>query len=245
VPLELDHIVPRSRGGSDRVSNLAPACRPCNQTKNDRTAEEFGHPEVQARAIQSLRDTAAINASRWALYRGLCATGVPVETGTGGRTKWNRARLHLPKTHWLDAACVGASTPERLLVAGVRSLLITAAGHGTRRMCGSNKHGFPIRHRTPRKRFFGFQTGDLVRAVPPPTFKTAGTHTGRVLVRASGSFDVVTAARGGRRVAGISHRYVRTLARDDGYAYGYGYGATVASGGDRTESVAAAPSSPA
>ncbi|MEV4383478.1 RNA-guided endonuclease IscB, partial [Streptosporangium sp. NPDC049644] len=32
VPLNLDHIHPRSRGGSDRISNLTLACIRCNQT---------------------------------------------------------------------------------------------------------------------------------------------------------------------------------------------------------------------
>ena len=47
---EIDHILPRSRGGSDRPSNLALSCHACNQAKGDRTAAEFGHPEVQAQA---------------------------------------------------------------------------------------------------------------------------------------------------------------------------------------------------
>lgn len=33
VPFNLDHVVPRARGGSNRVSNLAFACVPCNQAK--------------------------------------------------------------------------------------------------------------------------------------------------------------------------------------------------------------------
>lgn len=78
VPLELDHIVPRSRGGSDRVSNLALACRPCNQAKGNRTAGEFGHPEVQARAKAPLRDAAAVNATRYAIRQGLCAMDLEV-----------------------------------------------------------------------------------------------------------------------------------------------------------------------
>jgi 5-methylcytosine-specific restriction endonuclease McrA len=218
VPLRVEHIIPRTRsGGSDRASNLALACAPCNQRKGTQTAAEFGHPEVQAQARLPLHDVAAVNASRWALYRRLQQTGLPVEAGTGGRTKWNRIRRGLPKTHWLDAACVGASTPEALVVAGIAPLLITATGHGTRQMCGTNKHGFPTRHRTRHKRLFDFQTGDLVRAVVPASFKTAGTHTGRVLARASGSFDVLVAA--GRRACGIGHRYVQAVARGDGHAY--------------------------
>jgi len=200
VPLQVEHIVPRSRGGSNRASNLTLACGICNQKKGAMTAEEFGHPDVQAQARRSLRDAAAVNATHWALYRRLRATGLPVETGTGGRTKWNRTRRNLPKAYWLDAACVGASTPERLTVAGVQPLGITPAGHGNRQLCGTDKHGFPARHRTRHKRFFGFQTGDLVRAEVPAGFKTAGRHVGRVLVRASGSFDVATVAG---RVAGI------------------------------------------
>ncbi len=41
-----------------------------------------------------LWNAAAVNSVRWALYQHLLATGLPVEIGTGGRTKWNRARLH-------------------------------------------------------------------------------------------------------------------------------------------------------
>ena len=33
VPFEIEHIRPKSRGGSDRVSNLALSCVPCNQRK--------------------------------------------------------------------------------------------------------------------------------------------------------------------------------------------------------------------
>jgi 5-methylcytosine-specific restriction endonuclease McrA len=218
VPLQVEHITPRIRGGSDRVSNLTLACVPCNQAKRARTAAEFGHPEVQAQAKRPLNDAAAVNASRWALYRRLATIGLPVEVGTGGRTKWNRTVRGLPKKHWLDAACVGASTPVRLHVEGIRPLAITARGHGTCQMCGTNRAGVPMRHRTRQKRFFGFQTGDIVQAVLPVGFKAAGRHLGRVLVRASGSFDLTTPAG---RVQGVGYRYCRAIARSDGYSYAY------------------------
>jgi 5-methylcytosine-specific restriction endonuclease McrA len=98
VPLEVEHIVPKARHGSDRVSNLVMACEPCNQRKNTQTAEELGFPHIQAQAKQPLRDVAAVNTTRWALYERLQVTGLPVETGTGGRTKWNRTKRELPKT---------------------------------------------------------------------------------------------------------------------------------------------------
>src|SRR5262249_2811748 len=71
VPMEIEHLIPRSRGGSDRASNLTLAYRVCNQTKGDQTAEEFGHPEVQAKAKAPRKDAAAVNATRLVLYQRL------------------------------------------------------------------------------------------------------------------------------------------------------------------------------
>lgn len=41
TPLTIDHIHPKSAGGSDRVSNLTLACFPCNQRKSNRDVAEF------------------------------------------------------------------------------------------------------------------------------------------------------------------------------------------------------------
>ncbi len=210
VPLELEHIIPNSRGGSDRVSNLTLACRPCNQRKGDQTAAEFGHPEVHAHAKAPLKDAAAVNTTRWGLYRHLEALGLPLEVGTGGRTKFNRMRLGLPKTHWLDAACVGASTPERLRADGIHPLYMIATGHGTRQMCGTDRYGFPIRHKPRAKSFLGFQTGDLMRAVIPKG-KYAGTHLGRIAIRFRPSFKL--------NGFDVHPKYLTVLHRSDGYEY--------------------------
>lgn len=40
-PLECDHIIPISRGGTDDTANLATACLPCNRQKKDKTPEEW------------------------------------------------------------------------------------------------------------------------------------------------------------------------------------------------------------
>lgn len=182
VPLEVEHITPRTRGGSDRVSNLTLACTLCNTEKGTQTAAEFGYPEIQAKAKTPLKDAAAVNATRGALFSRLRATGLPVEVGTGGRTKYNRIRLGLPKAHWTDAACVGASTSDNLSVEGVKPLQIKATGHGNRQMCQTDKFGFPKAHRMRHRMVDGFRTGDTVRAIVP-NGKHAGTHIGRVTVR--------------------------------------------------------------
>jgi hypothetical protein len=221
-PLQVEHIVPRARGGSNRVSNLTLACESCNIRKGPQTATEFGYPHLQAQAKSPLRDAAAVNASRWALYHRLSKLGLPVETGSGGLTKYNRTTRGLPKTHWLDAACVGHSTSAPLSTEGVKPLLIGAKGWGNRAMCRTDRYGFPRLHRTRQKSFFGFRTGDLARAVVPPGSKSkkAGAYTGRIAVRASGSFDLTTSSSKGK-VSGISHRYFTRLYRADGYSYSF------------------------
>jgi len=209
VPLQVEHIVPRGRQGSDRISNLALACRRCNEAKGTRTAAEFGHPEVQARAAAPLRDAAALNATRWAIYRGLQNSGFTVSPWTGGHTKWNRTRFSLPKSHVLDALCVG--DVAGVSCAGVPVLVTTATGRGQRRRTNVNASGFPRGYLKRTKRIHGFQTGDLVRA-DVPSGRYAGTYFGRVVVRAKGSFCLGS-------IDSISWRYCRLLWRADGYAY--------------------------
>jgi 5-methylcytosine-specific restriction endonuclease McrA len=93
VPPNLDHIHLRSRGGSNRVSNLVPACIPCNTDKDARPIEQFlaGKPallaRIKAQVRAPLKDAAAVNATRWALYEALADTGLPLEGWSGGRTK--------------------------------------------------------------------------------------------------------------------------------------------------------------
>jgi 5-methylcytosine-specific restriction endonuclease McrA len=223
VPLEVEHIKPKSKGGSNRVSNLTLACRPCNQKKGNQEIKDFlsGQPNILKRILgqakQPLSDSAAVNSTRWKLYDKLKGTGLPVEVGTGGLTKFNRTRQNLLKTHWLDAACVGKSTPEQLIVEIKNPLLITAKGHGTRQMCRTNKYGFPTRYVPRQKQVKGFQTGDIVKAIVTKG-KKVGTYSGRVAVRSTGSFNISTKTG---LIQGISHKYCSPIHHKDGYEYTY------------------------
>jgi len=216
TPLEVEHIIPRVRHGSNRVSNLTLACHACNQAKGKRTAEELGYPQIQAQARVPLRHAAAVNVTRWALYHRLPALGPPLETGTGGPTKRNRTRRGLPKTHWLDAACVGASTPEPLRVHGIAPLARRAMGRHSRQMCRTNAAGFPDRAPKATSVVGGFRTGDIVRAKVPSLSSKAGVYVGRIAIRATGSCNITTATG---TVQGIHVRYCQPLHRGDGYAY--------------------------
>jgi 5-methylcytosine-specific restriction endonuclease McrA len=221
VPLQIEHIHPRAKGGTNRISNLSLACEACNIKKGIQDIEVFlkKKPDILkrilAQAKRSLKDATAVNSIRWALFNRLKKIGLPVEVGSGGKTKYNRCRLELPKTHYIDAACVG--DVEKLTVLTQQPLLIKATGHGTRQMCGTDRYGFPVRYRSRTQIHKGFQTGDIVKA-NVTSGKKPGTYVGRVLCRAIGSFDIATKLG---RVGGISHKYCTHIHKKDGYNYAY------------------------
>ena len=157
-----------------------------------------------------------MNTIRWALYHRLAALGLPVECGSGGLTRFNRTQRGLPKTHWLDACCVGKSTPQTLRIEGIAPLLIQANGRGCRQMCLMDRYGFP-RTKAKQKHFkHGFRTGDIVRAVVPQRLKNPGAYVGRLSARAKGAFTITTSQG---KVTDIGKNYCRCLQRADGYGY--------------------------
>ena len=205
---------------------------PAIRRKGIPTAAEFGHPEVAAQAKVPLKDAAAVNATRYQLVEELRRFGVPVSTWSGGRTRWNRARFGLEKTHALDALAVGE-------LAGVsvgkhQTVVITATGRGQHCRTLWTRYGFSREYLPRQIRIAGFITGDHVKAVVPASLKTAGVHVGRVAVRTTGSCAVRTSSG---TVDGINVRYLRLVQRGDGYEYRF----ASEPGGDRS---APSPASP-
>ncbi|OLV16375.1 RNA-guided endonuclease IscB [Deinococcus marmoris] len=215
---EVEHLTPRSRGGSDRVSNLVLSCRACNEKKGNQELGEFLAKKpailrkIQTQQKAGLHDTAAVNATKTRLLGELRQFGCPFPLGIGAQTSFNRQAQEYDKAHWIDAACVGESGAA-VAVQRRKPLLIKSMGRGNRQVCGTDRYGFPVRHRTHQKVFFGFQTGDIVRAVVT-VGKKAGTYTGRVSVRATGSFRLP-------QVDSIHHRFFSTLHKGDGYGYSF------------------------
>lgn len=186
---EMDHIVPRSHGGSDRVSNLVVSCRKCNMAKGNQTMDEFlaGQPARLAaiRRVQRapLADASQMNIIVPALIRAIEDVGLPVGEYAAYTTSWTRRRLGVPKTHVNDALCVGV--PDAITFVPTHRTLVQAVGHGDRQMLRpADKHGNPRGqsyrdycalgrqrqgytscpgHRSQMKMNAGIASGDLVR----------------------------------------------------------------------------------
>ncbi len=220
VPLQIEHILCKAKGGTDRVSNLTLSCRPCNEKKGDQDIREFlaKKPDtlkrILAQAKAPLKDAAAVNATRWALFERLKSSGLSIETGTGGRTKFNRSRQGYPKAHWIDAACVGVSGEQILLDPDLSALSIEAFGHGVRQRCRSDSFGFPRQAAPRQKTFAGFCTGDIVKA-NIPRGKYTGPYTGRIAIRFRPSFRM----KAGNATFDVHLKNLTRIHRADGYAY--------------------------
>lgn len=235
VPLQVEHIVPRAGGGSDRVSNLTLACEKCNQNKGARPVEEFlrHKPEllkrIKSRALAPLSSAAAVNSTRNALLRELDKFSLPVsqsssrrtvETGSGGLTKYNRTNLGLPKSHVYDALCVGMVGSIAVLTSNV--LRVRCMGRGQYARTHTDKYGFPRAFLPRTKIFFGFATGDIVRA-DVCKGKYAGVWTGRVSVRRSGWLSLSTGKTidGKKERVNVKYDACKKIQRGDGYEYAY------------------------
>lgn len=221
MPFEVEHIISRSNGGSNRVSNLTLACRPCNEKKDNLPIEVFlkDKPEllkkIKIQARMPLKDASAVNATRYAIGNAIKAFGLPTYFWSGGRTKMNRISQGCAKDHWIDAACVGESGSSVIIREGHKALQIKATGRGTRQVVRTDAYGFPRNKAGRVKRVFGFQTGDIVRLLQPKG-KYAGEHKGRLAgIRANGTFDIKAL------VGKISANYKNfsLIQRGDGYGY--------------------------
>ncbi len=186
---ELDHIVPRSAGGTDRVSNLVVSCHDCNIAKSNMSVEKFlAEDPGKLRAIGRIRRAPLAGAAQMnviipTLINRLEDLGFAVSRHDSYTTSWTRGRLGVPKTRVNDALCLGK--PVSLNLLPERKLIAQAVGHGDRQMLRpTDKHGNPRGrgyreycaldrqrqgytrcpgHRLSKSRVAGIGSGDLVQ----------------------------------------------------------------------------------
>ena len=218
---EVDHIVPRAKGGTNSTYNLTPTCKSCNQKKSNKTLKEFG--KIMSKDYSHLkpkklpRDAAIVQSARNYMVREITKLVANTTTYPSWLTKYNRDQLGLPKEHYYDALSVG-EIPNSFNFLTDKILQISAKGRGSRQMCRVDKYGFPRTSAKASKTVKGFQTGDMVKAIVPEGLKKEGEYLGRVVVKTKGSFDIKT--KNGL-AQGIGYKYCHLIQRGDGYSYNY------------------------
>ena len=216
---EIEHLTPKSKGGTDSVHNLVIACRKCNELKGKLSLKEFsklvGKDFSYLKPKELPKHASIVQTARNYMFQEI-AKIVPDTVGYDAwLTKYNRKELGLPKQHYYDALSVGEIKDYKFLTDKV--LQISAKGRGSRQMCRMDKFGFPRTSAKASKTVKGFQTGDIVKAVVPTGLKQ-GEYLGRVAVRMKGSFDIQTKDKA---VQGIGYKFCRLLQHNDGYSYDY------------------------
>ena len=216
---EIDHIIPRSNGGTNSSYNLTPACRPCNEKKSNLSLKEFGklmnkdYSQLEPKKLP--KDAAIVQSARNYMIKEITKLVSNTTSYDAWLTKYNRDRLDLSKQHYYDALSVGNIENFRFLTDKV--LQISAKGRGSRQMCLMDKFGFPRTKPKGSKLVKGFQTGDMVKAIVPKGLKK-GEYLGKVAVRSSGYFNIQTKTQ---VIQDIGYKYCRLIQRSDGYSYNY------------------------
>ncbi|KAF3889036.1 MULTISPECIES: RNA-guided endonuclease IscB [Nostocales] len=238
VPLQIEHINPRSKGGSERFSNFTLSCEKCNQKKGSKPVEQFlkNQPEIlkkiKAHQKKSLSDAAAVNSTRKAIFEMAHQFELPVISGDGASTKMIRIQSQLPKAHWLDSACVGTDQIVKLRVC--QPLLVTCTGHGTRQVQRVNAKGFPAIASIKKNPMTGKKEVKLVSKNQKYTHATAGDYVictlsenrkhikagiyrARVKTPTPKGVEVLI---NGHRI-GVNQKYFKLIHRSDGYEYSF------------------------
>ena len=228
---ELDHVVPRSKGGPTNIGNLVWACRPCNRAKADKDIDMFlaENPERSTAVLHRAhrrKPLAAAGAMAWicqSLVKRLESRELTVKTTTGAHTAHTRKRLEIPKSHADDAACCGS---DRAVTQLRKPARLKAVGHGQRKQI----KGLPetpyltwrLKPQSERRRVpcpghahhpntaHGVRTGDLVMVL-----NKKGWARGRAQVEAARNRVTVKSRSHTASSSRASH--VRRLAPGSGY----------------------------
>ena len=241
VPLQIEHIKPKSKNGSDRFNNLTLACQCCNQNKGNRPVEEFLADKsdvlkkIETHCKKSLADAAAVNATRHKIFEVAKNTGLAVKAGSGALAKLVRGKSNLPKAHWIDAAC-NSLNQKPVTLLSLQPLIVTCKGHGNRQAVRCNASGFPaivvkknkegkkvVTVVRPKQVYVHAKAGDIVNVTLDKDRKhiKAGNYISRVKTPTAKGIEVKI---DGHRVSSNRFSFVH---RHDGYDYSFGQSLSV------------------
>ena len=209
-------MIPKTRGGSNRIDNLTLSCHECNQKKDTLTAEEFIKQILPAKkATAKLKQLpnekrlfkymAHMNATRWSLYNTIKEKYSNVKMTYGYITKYNRIQAGLPKAHHIDAKCItGFSTVPSMKQTVIK---IKMRRHNRQLHQLTFSKGHVRKAASLPTIIFGFQLYDLV---------LFNNHRYYIKSRrSSGSFDLVSVE--GLKDTNRSYKKLTLLAHTNAY----------------------------
>ena len=131
---EIDHVIPKAKGGTNSSYNLVASCRACNKKKSNKTLKEFG--KIMNKDYSHLKpkrlpkDAAIVQIARNYMVKEITKLVSNTTTYDAWLTKYNRDSLGLPKQHYYDALSVGNVANYKFLTDKI--LIISAKGRGSR-----------------------------------------------------------------------------------------------------------------
>ena len=145
--MEADHVVPRSRNGTNKIDNLVLARHDCNSRKGNTSIERFlGNDVARIARIKSgmkrsLLDAAHTNILLPRIVDDLTKQGYDIVTHDAATTAWNRKQLNVPKAHVYDAALLGNVSAVRDLPE--KTMIVVPVKRQTHQKARVDKHGTP------------------------------------------------------------------------------------------------------
>ena len=232
--LEIEHIHPQSKGGTNKVSNLTISCRVCNEAKGSLTLDQWervlrANPsEINERRLKNipaikqqskLKKGFQYSALTQSYKNYLLAELVSihkllnpsrkdfvVEITFGAETKYNRTQLGLPKSQINDALVI-ASEGKSFRMPKFYILEKQVKKRYPHDYISPPKKGQPIVKKERQPEMFGFRLWDFVRCNHAKLGDVVGYIQGR---RNSGSFAIAS-LDGELLIGGISYKKLKLL----------------------------------
>jgi hypothetical protein len=155
IPLEIEHIIPKSRGGTDRTNNLTISCQPCNLKKSNKLVSECP-PKLQKiiSKIQQQAHKTYKAATFMTIMRKQLVERLNCRHTYGDRTKYHRTKIGLTKSHVNDAFVIaGGNKHPRSQLFDVKQI------KRNNRSIQTNRKGYKP---SIRKQRYSYQPNDLV-----------------------------------------------------------------------------------